>query len=357
MRKSIFILLAYIAMPLMAQVEVTAFNTGMNEGVTYFLPRTGLDITVRAKCITSTPGEFARYADRFLRISDAVASESKEWQLAGVQVDRVGLPDEQKAFTVSINNNVSSNLLLTDEGIIHAINRDVDVEEKEHKEPRSVKRIDPRIYFTEEILQSTSTAKMAELVAKEIYAIRESKLAITRGNADNMPKDGLSMQLVLAELEQQERALTELFAGRVDTTSYECNIRYIPTAESDTARSVLFRFSRKLGILERDNMAGSPIYYDFAIREIATEPQQPEETGKLSKLLKKKELKKEGICYIVPGRANLKIYTANETLFDEELPFAQFGTIEVLSKKLFGKQSDTKVLFDKSTGAIISIDN
>ena len=33
---------------------------------------------------------------------------------------------------------------------------------------------------------------MAELVSREIYAIRESKMAITRGTADNMPKDGVS---------------------------------------------------------------------------------------------------------------------------------------------------------------------
>lgn len=37
------------------------------------------------------------------------------------------------------------------------------------------KRIDPRSFMTEEILIAGSTAKMAELVAKEIYNIRESK--------------------------------------------------------------------------------------------------------------------------------------------------------------------------------------
>ena len=37
------------------------------------------------------------------------------------------------------------------------------------------KKINPRDFLTEEILMAGSTAKMAELVAKEIYNIRESK--------------------------------------------------------------------------------------------------------------------------------------------------------------------------------------
>lgn len=356
MKKFASLLLLLISMNMMAQVEVTAFNAGMAEGVTYFLPDTRLEFTVRAQCVTSTPGEFARYADRFLRITDAITDESKEWSLTGVDVKSTGVPNEANAFTVSINDNVASNLRLTNDGIIQAVNRDVEPVDIPEKQQRKVKRVDPRVYFTEEILQSTSTAKMAELIAKEIYAIRESKLSITRGTADNMPKDGLSMQLVLDELDLQERTLTELFTGHVDTVSYECNIRFMPTVESDTARAVLFRFSRKMGILERDDLAGSPVYYDFDVKEKIEVP-QVEETNKLLKLLKKGEVKKEGICYIVPRRAKLKIYSLGKIFFEDELPFAQFGTVEVLSKKLFGKNSNTKVLFDTATGGIISIDN
>ena len=108
--------------------------------------------------------------------------------------------------------------------------------------------------------------------------------------------------------------------------------------------------------IERDDLAGSPVYYDFDVKEKIEVP-QVEETNKLLKLLKKGEVKKEGICYIVPGRAKLKIYSPGKIFFEDELPFAQFGTVEVLSKKLFGKNSNTKVLFDTATGGIISIDN
>lgn len=344
--------LAFLAIPCAAQVDVNLFVSGTAEGVTYYLPDTRLDVTVEAQCITRTPGEFSRYADRFLRISDAVTTKSSEWELTGVRLNMAGVPNKNKAFTVKLNNNAASDIRLNENGIIAAINCDVEQQQPTAEKNPVRKRVDPRIYMTEEILQATSTAKMAELVAKEIYAIRESKLAITRGHSDNMPKDGVSMQLILDELNLQEQTLTELFTGRIDTVAYTGTIKLTPTLVSDTARAVLFRFSRKKGILEPDNLAGAPVYYDF--KNMNPPIEQPEEDKKKKK--EKKEIKREGICYNIPGHAQIKIYTAGETLFEEEVPVAQFGTVEVLAKNLFERNSNTKVVFDTATGGIKSID-
>lgn len=343
-------MLSFVSMVGMAQVDVNAFTAGANEGITYFLPDTKLDIEVQARCISRVPGEFGRYADRFLRINDAVGREDKEWSIVHIDVKPVGVPNRQKAFTVALGNSVSSNITLNDDGIINAINRDVPTEKSVVRQKNVVKRVDARVYLTEEILQATSTAKMAELVAKEIYSIRESKIAITRGTADNMPKDGVSMQLVLDELDLQERTLTELFTGRVDTLDYVYNILLNPSAMTDTTKAVLFRFSRKLGLLEGDNLAGAPVYYDY--NPLVMQDESVQESGKK----KKKDKKKEGVCYIVPGRALVKIYSSGDTMYEDEIPVAQLGTVEVLSKSMFGKNSDTKVLFDTSTGGVISID-
>lgn len=350
MRKFTLYILLFAFMSAKAQVDVTAFNSGTAEGVTYYLPDTYIDITVEARCVTRTPGEFSRFAERFLHIKDAIFNESKEWELTNIKVKNGGTPNRQKAFTVGVGSSVASNIVLDENGVILAINQKI---EKETVEPAAVKKatksVDTRTYLTEEIMQATSTAKMAELVAKEIYTIRESKLAITRGLSDNMPKDGLSMQLVLDELNLQEKTLTELFIGRSDTVMYTSNIRFTPGENSDTLKAVLFRFSRKLGILENDNLAGAPIYYDFEIEKAPVVP--IDDSAK-----KKKTIKKEGICYTQPGRALFKIYRQGETYFEERLPFGQFGTIEVLSKKMFVKDNDIKVLFDGATGGIISID-
>ena len=75
MKRFFLYALLFASVPCTAQT-VNIFESGMNEGVTYSLPDTQLDITVEAECITRTPGEFCRYAERFLRISDAITDES-----------------------------------------------------------------------------------------------------------------------------------------------------------------------------------------------------------------------------------------------------------------------------------------
>ena len=162
-----------------------------------------------------------------------------------------------------------------------------------------------------------------------------------------MPQDGVSMQLVLDELDKQETAYIKLFTGSVDTTYVSRKILFTPTTESDTIKGVLFRFSRKLGVVDNANLAGAPVYYDFRNLNNVYIP-LPGEV--------KKPIKKEGICYNVPGKAEFKIYTTGKTLFHEELSIAQLGTTEVLSKLLFNKNAQTKVTFDTATGAIIKIE-
>lgn len=336
-------------MPAVAQTDVKTFLSGTAEGVTYCLPATTIDITVDAMCITNKPGEFHRYAERYLRLNNVISSEEKYWEIENVSVQLTGKPDTEKMFTVRLNNSSASNLHLTDDGIIESINTEPRTTPATQKETvAKSNRTDARQYLTEEILQATSTAKMAELVAKEIYAIRESKISITRGQADNMPKDGMAMQLVLNELDKQEKALMELFTGVTDTTRVSRTVHFTPTTQSDTAKAVMFRFSRKLGLVDNANLAGAPVYYDFENLHSVYIPTTEE--------VKKKEIKKEGVCYNVPGKATLKIYTSGKVLYNDELPIAQLGTTEVLSKSLFNKNTATKVQFDKATGGIINIE-
>lgn len=349
MRKIIFALLSLMAAPIAAQTDVSSFLTGTAEGVTYYLPATTIDITVDALCITKKPGEFHRYAERYLRMSNVISSEEKFWEIESVDVQLSGRPDASKAFTVKLNNSSASNLRIANNGIIKSINTEPYIAPVKEKKPiAATKRESVGQYMTEEILKATSTAKMAELVAKEIYAIRESKIAITRGQADNMPKDGMAIQLLLEELDKQEKTLLQLFTGVTDTIRVSRTVHFTPNENSDTTKAVLFRFSRKLGVVSNDNLAGLPVYYDFANKHSVYIP-APEE-------VKKKEIKKEGICYNVPGKAHFKIYSGGKNLYDDELPIAQLGTTEVLSRTLFSKSATTKVQFDTATGSILKIE-
>ncbi len=351
MKKYIFLLAVAVATHCFAQTEVNSFFSGTNEGVTYYLPDTEIEITLNAICITRTPGEFNRYAEKYLRITDAITKSETFWEITGVNVATFGKPNPEKMYSIKINSSSASNIALDENGVIAAINTAAIKREKHDSEKPNKKSPSANAtqYMTEEMLQATSKAKLAELTAKEIYDIRESKLAITRGQAENMPKDGQSMHMVLAELEKQEKALTELFIGRSDTIckSYTCILS--PTEESDITKEILLRFSHKLGFVENDNLAGEPIYYNFKNKKTVRIP-TPEE------LEKKKILKKEGVCYNIPGKAELSLYTRSKKLFNEELSIAQLGTTEILSKTLFNRGETTKITFDPATGGIVKIE-
>lgn len=82
---------------------------------------------------------------------------------------------------------------------------------------------------------------------------------------------------------------------------------------------IAFRFSKRLGVVANDDLAGEPYY--ITITDMKT-PAIPEDDGKK---------KVDGIAYNVPGRAHITLTGNNKKVFDGELPITQFGTIEYLA--------------------------
>ena len=357
MKRIITALILALAAPCVAQTVVSTFFPGTNEGVTYFLPDTKINISVETSCITQTPGEFYSYAERFLHIKNVISEASNRWELTNISSCCEGIPCKEKAFTVKLNNSTASNIVLNDRGIICAINTEPDNRQpatSTGKHTATNGHTDASQYMTEEMLTATSTAKMAELTAKEIYAIRESKLAITRGLSENMPSDGAAISLLLQELDKQEKALTEMFIGRTDTLYHTYSYSITPDTECDTTKAVLFRFSHKLGVVDKENYAGEPVYYNLKnLKTVATPV--VEESADSKKKKKKESTKQEGICYNIPGRVRMQVYTRAKTFIEQEIAIAQLGIVEVLSGTLFGKSNNIKVQFDTATGSVINI--
>lgn len=78
---------------------------------------------------------------------------------------------------------------------------------------------------------SASTVKMAEVAAKQLYRIRESRLNLVTGEVDELPADGESFKLIIQQLDEQEAALTALFMGTTQTETIVKHFDYIPVEE------------------------------------------------------------------------------------------------------------------------------
>ncbi|MCR5042975.1 MAG: DUF4831 family protein [Bacteroidaceae bacterium] len=344
MKRNIITALAVsLSLCTMAQTQVTEFNPGIAaNGVNYMLPKTVLRVDASAVKVVYTPGEFAKYADRYLHISGVAAEPSTTWTMTALSVGQEGVPDTSKVYTVKLKDKtVAPMVQLTPSGILVAVNTHTDIQEKVLPETRSTNhKMDSRQYLTEDILSATSTAKMAELTAQEILDIRESKNSIKRGQVESMPKDGASLKIVLDELNRQEEALTQLFIGYSDTTFTAKSFTIIPYEDMD--ENVFFRFSRKLGFVDADDLAGDPYYLSVKDKHTVVLP-DTKETAKR---------KIEGLVYNMPSMADVTISTMQGAIYEQELPFAQFGTIDMLSPTLFNKGATTKLTLFPATGGL-----
>ncbi len=329
-----------------AQTEVvTGVMRGKDYGVTYALPKTQIEIEVKANKITYTPGEFSKYADRYLRLNNVSADPKEYWELVSAQVKSVGIPDKDNVYFVKMKDKTVAPLIeLTEDGIIKSINVPIDKKAAAPAQPLAAqkKKVNPRDFLTEEILMASSTAKMAELVAKEIYNIRESKNALVRGQADNMPKDGAQLKLMLDHLDEQEQAMTEMFSGVLNKEEKIYTIRLTPG--KDMNNEVAFRFSKKLGVVANNDLAGEPVY--ITLKNLQT-VKVPADDGKK---------KVDGVAYNVPGKASVVLQQGKKILFEAEVPVTQFGTVEYLAPTLFNKNSTVKVIFNPVTGGLVKVD-
>lgn len=327
-----------------AQTTTSSYQPGVNnEGAVYFLPKTAVRIIVQAEKTTYTPGEFSKYADRYLRLQDVSTEPSVSYRIMNIRQEATGIADTLKGFVVKFDpKTVASNIALSDDGVLLAINavpQPVPAYKPFVPAPKA-KMLNPRELMSEEILAAGSKAKMAELTAQDIYEIRESRKLLIRGQADNMPQDGEQLKLMLNQLELQDQALTSLFAGTTLRDTIEQVITIVPVKE--TERELLFRFSKKLGMVADDDLAGEPYYIRVANLHAVPMPDADD----------KKKKTDNGVYINVPGKMKVTIFDAVEPIVSTELPAAQFGNVELLSGALFNKRYTTRLWLNPVTGAV-----
>ena len=372
----------YLFLPSVAQTIVKNYEPGVSkDGIVYFLPKTAVDITLTASKISYMPGELCSYADRYMRLTDVSDKEDVHYELLSANIAYHAVADESKCYHIAFNNNsIAPQVALSDEGTLLSIcaGELFAMSSEEVNTPTTEARWevkDARDYMTEEMLMATSKAKLAELVAREIYEIRESKNSLMRGESDYMPSDGEGLKLMIDNLQKQEDALLKLFTGATTREITSKTFSYLP--EGNTTKHVAARFSRKLGILDADDMAGAPIYLDVKNLNPNADPTtgltptvQKKQQALTVRKIKKNPIKElndstntrgkvnyyDGIVYNLPAKANVRVYTPNNVFVDETASIPQFGTTETLSAKLFGKKATTKVQLNPITGALLRIE-
>ena len=353
MKELIIVMSLLVGTSLAAQTKVVKKNAvkANNFGITYSLPKTSLVVDAEVTKVTCKVGPYYRYAEKYLGVKDAVIEDKVYYELGKINLINRGIPDADNTYIVEFKQGtVAPYAYLTEDGLLCSINAEYEPVDKDTEvlgETRDVREdVTDTSVFSEELLMAGSTARQAEVAAKQIYRIRESRMNILTGEADNLPPDGEAMKLVIKQLEEQENALTILFTGtRIrEVEHYEVSV--IPN--EDLEGEVLFRFSKQMGVVGADDLGGAPIYMNLTAIDRVPEL-DPKEAEKKEKSLK-------GIIYNIPGKARVEILMNKKTLYKGEAQITQFGTREGLASVMFeDKKAPVKVTFYPETGAIKQI--
>lgn len=348
---SLLALISFFPATLCAQTEVSSYRPGLTaDGITYFLPKTSIRLAITATKTHHEPGDFCQYAGRFLRLDNVTQTAYDEWKITNISLTPFGAADTEKAYSIKFNTKTSAPLVgLSNDGCLLSVNTDAP-NAKTLPEPTIVKgtstKVDAANYKTQDILSAGSTTKMAELTANEIFDIRENRGLLAKGQADFMPKDGEQLRLMLDNLDAQETGLLQLFTGWTETDTHTFVFDLTPTQEAN--KQVVLRFSKYLGVVDNDDLAGEPIY--LTITDLKTVPEEVADP--------KAKPKKESadMRYCVPGRVKISVSNNSGELLTQTIAMAQFGRVEHLGGELFNKKFTTKITLSPETGAITKIE-
>ena len=310
--------------------EKLATATDTARGVVYQLPKTILQIEVDTKCIQATPGLYFQYADRFLGIKDFIQNESIRYEITGFRLTTKTIPDPEQAYLISTGKKGKKQTIsLTPEGYLRAINgTSQNVMPPESISTETMIKNNPKTWetsgssiFTKDMQLANSTAKMAELAANQLFTIRDTRFSMLTQDAEKMPSDGRSYEIVLSELNRMESAYLELFKGKVAVSNQ--TFSYTLTPQKDST-DILLRFSLFKGILDKSNLGGNPIFVEVKALPVAAEALRVDKTAT-----------PRGLYYRVPGQAVINITDGKDVLFTREITVPQFGRVLSLPASQF----------------------
>lgn len=355
MRQLTALFLAATALVAGAQTTQKFTASKLNEyGLVYNLPLTVVDVTVEAEKTVSTPGEFYKYCSKYLG-TKPVTEPSAEWSVKSIVITTRGIADEKESYLVQFKNGSAPFMLLDDNSFPLTVN-DEDYEPQPAPAlpqpvaaaPTILQTPAARQAMTEDMLRSTSTAKRAELAAARIYELRQSRSDIVSGNADQAPTDGEGLKLVLANLQQQEDALTAMFTGTRQVSTSVRTYSYVPADIADEKTVLIGRLSLTDGPVDADDLSGMPIY--LSLRVTARGKIPTNDKGE------EKKFPKGGLAYRVPGSASLEVEMEGATLAAIDADIAQLGIVFGIDPDMFtDKKAPAYVVFDAQTGAIREI--
>ncbi|MCM1291301.1 MAG: DUF4831 family protein [Prevotella sp.] len=319
-------------------------------GLVYTLPKTQINIDVTARHIVRQAGPYWQYAKRYFGTEDVIREDEELWEITDVKVWISGVADPEQRYLMQLKPGVLTSIYVDDDGMLQSINamppkQVPPVLYRPASAPQMPNLKQYLDYVNEDFLSSQSSAKQAQLLSETMMEVRDSRLSLSRGTAETMPTDGRQLELMLEQLSAQEEAIARAFKGVEIEETVSRRFSYVPEEEGTVT---VFRMSDFAGFVDKDDLSGWEV--KATLKEISPAILPKDEKGN------EKQIPKDAVIYAIPAGVSLNISCKNDTLLEEELQIAQFGTVFGLAPALFtDKKSPSYATFNPATGALIEI--
>ncbi|MCH5235752.1 MAG: DUF4831 family protein [Muribaculaceae bacterium] len=348
--KHIFFLMALLGNFFIINAQQTKLLTAEkhNEyGLVYTLPVTAFQIEIVATKEIQIAGPFSKYSKLFTADSKVITEDEVKWTIESVKVTPYGVPDSENRYVMQLKAGATTYIGVADDGMLLTINKQPSFSTPDALTvtPLEGSPINGKEYLefvNEDFTSAQSSYKQAQILAEELQEIRDAKLSLTRGTAETMPTDGRQLEIMLASLDEQEKALMNAFTGASWKERVVRSFTYLPEKEG---KSVLCRFSVTDGIVDANDYFGEPVYITVNVTEEAEMPVDAKG--------EEKKIPKDAVIYCIPGTADLSLSYMGNPIFNKSYGMSQFGMLFGLNPTLFtDKKEPSYAIFDPTTGAL-----
>lgn len=323
-------------------------------GLIYTLPSTNVEISVCIERTVRRPGQFHNYAKKYLNVSDAIMRSDESVKVTQVVLNSYGVADTARRYIAQFKNGATPFMNINSENAPLNINTEetyivpaATLSEPDEPAPNPLETDAARQAITQEMIQSSSTAKKAELAAARIYELREARNEIISGRSDQSFPDGKALQLALDNLSAQEAALTTMFMGTVTVTYDMQTFTFVP-GDEDINNKVIARVSPIAGFVPAADLSGAPISISMRIDSEGELPVN--EKGET------KTFPKGGVAYCIPGKATFTVRYDNRTMATSTFDIAQLGVVFGLNPAMFtDRKAPAYAVFNPTTGALVEL--
>lgn len=345
--KKVFMMLAgaiLLACSMHAQAQVVAQDEA---ALVYYSPQTAISLELTYTIESYERGLYAQYAESMIGISDVIKQNKTTYILNDARIGTSTTTDYTRAHKVVADAGFPLLLNINEKGLLVGYN--VTPADKPGPKPGPRHPMGPKdepegpMALPEEVLTATTPLAQAHAAAKLIYHIRETRMYLLSGEVEHAPADGKAMQLVLEELDKQERALTALFVGKKTVRKETKRITIMPDKEEE-----LLFFSEENGFTDGENVDADTIRVSMVAHKQQLAAVQEDNK-------KKKAPQLTSLVYNLPGSCAVQVEYKGNVMAQRTIAVAQFGVDVPFAKDLFTGATLPVIVFSEKTGNIISI--